>query len=49
MPRQARKESGTGICIRGHFEEYFYDEPGNKVDDMVNTNFSIAESKRVYN
>ena len=26
MPRQARKESGTGICIRGHFEEYFYDE-----------------------
>lgn len=22
MPRQARKESGTGICIRGHFEEF---------------------------
>lgn len=27
----------TNICIRGHFEEYFYDEEGNLTDsiDMV--------------
>lgn len=29
--------SETCICIRGHFEEYFYDESGNLMDtiDMV--------------
>lgn len=29
--------SETNICIRGHFEEYFYDEEGNLTDtiDMV--------------
>ena len=29
--------SETNICIRGHFEEYFYDESGNLTDtiDMI--------------
>ena len=29
--------SETIVCIRGHFEEYFYDESGNLIDtiDMV--------------
>lgn len=32
-----RGSSETCICIRGHFEEYFYDEQGNLTDtiDMV--------------
>ena len=32
-----RGSSETCICIRGHFEEYFYDEDGNLTDiiDMV--------------
>lgn len=38
MPVHRHKEtSETCICIRGHFEEYFYDENGNLTDtiDMV--------------
>jgi len=38
MPIHRHKESSeTCVCIRGHFEEYFYDENGNLVDtiDMV--------------
>lgn len=38
MPIHRHKESSeTCICIRGHFEEYFYDEQGNLTDtiDMV--------------
>ncbi len=38
MPIHRHKEtSETCICIRGHFEEYFYDENGNLTDtiDMV--------------
>jgi cupin fold WbuC family metalloprotein len=38
MPIHRHKGSfGTCICIRGHFEEYFYDEQGNLTDtiDMV--------------
>ena len=27
-----RKSSETVVCIRGHFEEYFYDEAGNLTD-----------------
>ena len=34
MPRQARKESGPGICLRGHFEEFFYDNQGNLTDTI---------------
>lgn len=32
-----RTSSETVVCIRGHFEEYFYDESGNQVEvvDMV--------------
>lgn len=32
-----RSTSETVVCIRGHFEEYFYDENGNLTDtiDMV--------------
>ena len=32
-----RTTSETVVCIRGHFEEYFYDENGNLTDtiDMV--------------
>lgn len=32
-----RKSSETVVCIRGHFEEYFYDEAGNLTDtfDML--------------
>ena len=38
MPIHRHKSSSeTCICIRGHFEEYFYDEQGNHTDtiDMV--------------
>ena len=38
MPIHRHKStSETCICIRGHFEEYFYDEKGNLTDtiDMV--------------
>ncbi len=38
MPIHRHKRSSeTCICIRGHFEEYFYDENGNLIDtvDMV--------------
>ena len=38
MPIHRHKDtSETCVCIRGHFEEYFYDEKGNLVDtiDMV--------------
>ena len=38
MPIHRHKgTSETCICIRGHFEEYFYDEKGNLTDtiDMV--------------
>ena len=38
MPIHRHKNSSeTCICIRGHFEEYFYDEHGNLTDtiDMV--------------
>ena len=38
MPIHRHKDtSETCICIRGHFEEYFYDERGNLTDtiDMV--------------
>ena len=32
-----RSSSETVVCIRGHFEEYFYDEAGNLTDtfDML--------------
>ena len=38
MPIHRHKNSSeTCVCIRGHFEEYFYDEDGNITDtiDMV--------------
>lgn len=38
MPRHRHKDtSETCVCIRGHFEEYFYDEHGNLMEtiDMV--------------
>lgn len=38
MPIHRHKDSSeTCVCIRGHFEEYFYDEEGNLTDtiDMV--------------
>jgi len=38
MPIHRHKEtSETCVCVRGHFEEYFYDEKGNLTDtiDMV--------------
>ncbi len=38
MPIHRHKEtSETCVCVRGHFEEYFYDENGNLTDtiDMV--------------
>ncbi len=38
MPIHRHKDtSETCVCIRGHFEEYFYDEKGNLADtiDMV--------------
>ena len=38
MPIHRHKDtSETCVCIRGHFEEYFYDENGNLTDtiDMV--------------
>ena len=38
MPIHRHKGSSeTCVCIRGHFEEYFYDEDGNLTDtiDMV--------------
>ena len=38
MPIHRHKSSSeTCVCVRGHFEEYFYDEHGNLTDtiDMV--------------
>ncbi len=38
MPIHRHKDtSETCVCIRGHFEEYFYDSEGNLIDtiDMV--------------
>ncbi len=38
MPIHRHKDtSETCVCVRGHFEEYFYDEKGNLTDtiDMV--------------
>lgn len=38
MPIHRHKDtSETCVCVRGHFEEYFYDEDGNLTDtiDMV--------------
>lgn len=38
MPIHKHKDtSETCVCVRGHFEEYFYDENGNLTDtiDMV--------------
>ena len=38
MPIHRHKDSSeTGVCIRGHFEEYFFDEKGNLTEtiDMV--------------
>ena len=38
LPIHRHKDtSETCVCIRGHFEEYFYDEEGNMTDtiDMV--------------
>ena len=38
MPIHRHKESSeTCVCIRGHFEEYFYDEKGNLTEtiDMI--------------
>lgn len=38
MPIHKHKDtSETCVCVRGHFEEYFYDETGNLTDtiDMV--------------
>ena len=38
IPIHRHKDSSeTNICIRGHYEEYFYDEHGNLTDtiDMV--------------
>ena len=38
MPIHRHKGSSeTCVCLRGHFEEYFYDEKGNLTDtiDMV--------------
>ena len=38
MPIHRHKEtSETCVCVRGHFEEYFYDENGNLTEtiDMV--------------
>ncbi len=29
-----KKSSETVLCIRGHFEEYFYDEQGNLTDTI---------------
>lgn len=35
MPIHRHKRSSeTCICIRGHFEEYFYDEHGNLIDTI---------------
>ena len=36
MPIHRHKGSSeTCVCIRGHFEEYFYDENGNLTDDSA--------------
>ena len=36
MPIHRHKTtSETCICIRGHFEEYFYDEQGNETEIVV--------------
>lgn len=35
MPIHRHKStSETCVCIRGHFEEYFYDETGNLIDTI---------------
>lgn len=35
MPIHRHKEtSETCVCVRGHFEEYFYDEKGNLTDTI---------------
>lgn len=35
MPIHRHKESSeTCVCIRGHFEEYFYDEEGNLTETI---------------
>lgn len=35
MPIHRHKGSSeTCVCIRGHFEEYFYDEKGNLIDTI---------------
>ena len=38
-----RDTSETCVCVRGHFEEYFYDENGNLTDtvDMVPGGFVL--------
>ena len=39
-----RSSSETVICLRGHFEEYFYDEEGNLAEtfDLVPGGFVIS-------
>ena len=35
MPIHRHKDSSeTNICIRGHYEEYFYDERGNLIETI---------------
>ena len=51
MPIHRHKEtSETCICIRGHFEEYFYDENGNLTDtiDMVPGGVVLNIEKRLW-
>ena len=49
MPRQARKESGTGICIRGHFEEYLYGYTETRSDGTPDPkSFGIIETIDMY-
>lgn len=48
MPIHRHKDtSETCVCIRGHFEEYFYDEQGNLTDtiDMVPCGFVLNIEK----
>ena len=48
MPIHRHKESSeTCVCIRGHFEEYFYDENGYLTDtiDMVPCGVSLNIEK----
>ena len=49
MPIHRHKGSSeTCICIRGHFEEYLYDEQGNLTDtiDMVPAGISSRKSQK---